>query len=144
VQREKYGDGALSIGADHVIDYTKEDFTATGEHYDLILDAVGNRTVSDNVRALRPHGICVVVGFTSMRLMLQTQLRGRWVRADDKRLVSFTAQSNQADLLALNELIESGKVKAVIDRRCRFGELSEALGYVEEGHARGKVVVTMG
>ena len=133
-----------SIGADHVIDYTKENFTAGGERYDLILDAVGNHPSVDLVGSLRPGGTCVVVGFTNMRLMLQTRMRGpRIARRVGKRMESFTAHSDREDLETLNRLFEEGKLKPVIEKTCPFEELPQALGYVEEGHAHGKVVVAV-
>lgn len=134
-----------SIGADQVIDYTREDFTQTGQRYDLIFDAVGNRSVADYQRALSTNGICSVAGFTTMSHLFQVMLLGAWVsRRGDKKIGQMpTAQSNQADLVLLKELLEAGKVVPVIDRRYSLSEVAEAIRYLEEGHARGKVVITV-
>lgn len=134
-----------SIGADYVIDYTKEDFTKNGKYYDLILDVVGNRSVSDYMRALTPNGSCVIVGFTSMRLLLQHIFMGKWVSKPGKKQVGLmeTVQINKEDLTFMKELIETGKVKPVIDRRYPLTDVAEAIRYLEKGHARGKIVITM-
>jgi NADPH:quinone reductase-like Zn-dependent oxidoreductase len=130
-------DMVRSIGADHVIDYTKEDFTQTGQRYDLIFDAVGNRSVSDLKRALSPNGICSVAGFTRSRLFQVMLLGGKKVGLME------TAYSNKKDLLFIKDLLEAGKVVPVIDRSYPFSETSEAIRYLEKGHAQGKVVITM-
>jgi len=134
-----------SIGADYVIDYTKEDFTKNGKYYDLILDVVGNRSVSDYMRALTPNGSCVIVGFTSMRLLLHHMFKGKWVSKPGKKQVGLmeTVQINKEDLTFMKELIEAEKVKPVIDRRYPLTDVAEAIRYLEKGHARGKVVITM-
>jgi NADPH:quinone reductase-like Zn-dependent oxidoreductase len=134
-----------SIGADHVIDYTKEDFTRSGQQYDLIYDAVGNLSVSDLQRALRPNGRGVVAGFTSMARLFQLIVLGGWVsrRGTQKIGLMGTAQANQKDLLVIKELVETGKVVPVIDRRYPLSETAEAIRYLEAGHARGKVIVTV-
>lgn len=125
-----------SIGADEVIDYTHEDFTRNGKRYDLIFDAVGNRSVSDLQRALSPDGICSVAGFTSLPLLFQTMfLGGRQVGLME------TARANKKDLLILKELLETGKIVPVIDRVYPLDEVPAAIGYLEQGHARGKVVI---
>lgn len=127
-----------SIGADHVIDYTQQDFTQTGQRYDLIFDAVGNRSVSDLKRALSPNGICSVAGFTSLSRLFQTMLLG------GKRVgMMKTAKANKEDLVFIKELLEAGKVVPVIDRSYPLAETAEAIRYLERGHARGKVVVTV-
>jgi len=131
-------DMVRSIGADHVIDYTKEDFTRTGQRYDLIFDAVGNRSVSDLKRALSPNGICSVAGFTSLSRLFQVMLLG-----GKKVGLMETAYSNKKDLLFIKDLLEAGKVVPVIDRSYPFGETPEAIRYLEKGHAQGKVVITM-
>ena len=133
------------IGADHVIDYTREDFTQSGKQYDLIFDAVGNRTVGDLRRALAPKGIGSVAGFTSMSLLMQMALVGAWVSmTGDKKIgMMATATANKPDLLFLKDLLEAGKIKPVIDRCYSFNETAEALRYLETGHARGKVVISM-
>jgi 2-desacetyl-2-hydroxyethyl bacteriochlorophyllide A dehydrogenase len=127
-----------SIGADHVIDYTKEDFTQTGQRYDLIFDAVGNRSVSDYRRALSPNGICAVAGFTSLSRLFQVMFLG-----GKKIGLMETAKANKKDLLFIRELLESGKVVPVIDRAYPLSEVPEAIRYLEGGHARGKVVITV-
>ncbi|MCK4789056.1 MAG: NAD(P)-dependent alcohol dehydrogenase [Desulfobacteraceae bacterium] len=134
-----------SIGADHVIDYTKEDFTKNGKHYDLIIDVVGNRSVSDYKRALIRNGRCVIVGFTSMGRLLQHALQGAWSSITGNKKVGLmgTAQMNKEDLTFVKKLIEAGKVKPVIDRRYPLSDVAEAIRYLEKGHARGKVVITV-
>jgi len=127
-----------SIGADHVIDYTGEDFTQNGQRYDLIFDAVGNRSVSDLQRALTPDGICSVAGFTSLSGLFQVMLLG-----GKKVGLMETAKGNKKDLLFLRELLEAGKVIPVIDRTYSLSEVPEAIRYLEEGHAQGKVVITV-
>ena len=127
-----------SIGADHVIDYTQEDFTQTGQRYDLIFDAVGNRSVSDLWRALSPNGICAVAGFTSLSRLFQVMFIG-----GKKIGLMETAKGNKKDLLFIKELLEAGKVIPVIDRMYPLQEVPEAIRYLEAGHARGKVIVTV-
>jgi NADPH:quinone reductase-like Zn-dependent oxidoreductase len=136
-----------SIGADHVIDYTKEDFTRTGHRYDFILDNVANRSLSDLRRALTPKGTLVPNG---------GGFDHRWV-AGGGRLISaklsfaflsqnvrtFVASSKHENLVALSELIEAGKVTPVIDRTYPLAETRQAISYVGRGHARGKVVITV-
>ena len=134
-----------SIGADHVIDYTKEDFTNNGQKYDLIFDAVGNRSVSDIKRALSPNGICAVAGFTTLSRLFQVILLGAWVSKTGSKKIGLmeTAKPNKKDLVFIKELLETGKVVAVIDRTYPLSEVPEAIRYLEEGHARGKVVITL-
>jgi len=127
-----------SLGADHVIDYTREDFTRNGQRYDLIFDAVGNRSVSDLRRALSPDGICSVAGFTSLPLLFQVMLRG-----GKKVGLMETAKANKKDLFILKELLETGKVMPVIDRTYALNETAEAIRYLETGRARGKVIITV-
>ena len=127
-------------------DYTQEDFTKNGQTYDLIFCAVGNRSAADYKRALNPKGICVVAGFTTMPHMLfQVLFLGAWVtRSGDKKIgVMGTANPNKKDLVFIEELLEDGKVVPVIDRHYTLGEVAEAIRYLEEGHARGKVVITV-
>jgi NADPH:quinone reductase-like Zn-dependent oxidoreductase len=134
-----------SLGADHVIDYMQEDFTKNGQRYDLIFDAVGNRSVSDYKRALSPNGICAVAGFTTLPHLFQVLVLGSWVsRTGSKKIGQMeTAKPNQKDLVFMKELLEAGKVVPVIDRRYPLREVPEAIRYLEEGHAKGKVVITM-
>lgn len=131
-------DMVRSIGADHVADYTKEDFTQNGQKYDLIFDAVGNRSVSDYQRALSPSGICAVAGFTSLSRLFQFMLLG-----GKKVGLMETAKGNKKDLLFIKELLEAGKVVPVIDRCYPFSEVADAIRYLETGHAKGKVVITV-
>jgi NADPH:quinone reductase-like Zn-dependent oxidoreductase len=134
-----------SIGADHVIDYTQADFTKNGQRYDLILDAVGNRSVSDLKRALRPNGICAVAGFTTLSRLFQVIFLGAWVSRTGSKKIGLmeTAKPNQTDLILIKELLEAGKVVPVIDRCYPLSEVPEAIRYLEAGHARGKVVITV-
>ena len=127
-----------SIGADHVIDYTKEDFTQNGQHYDLIFDAVGNRSVADYERALSPNGICAVAGFTNLSRLFQFMFLG-----GKKVGLMATAKGNKKDLLFIKELLETGKIVPVIDRCYPFSEVADAIRYLEAGHAQGKVVITV-
>lgn len=132
-----------SIGADHVIDYTQEDFTKNEGRYDLIYDAVGNRSVSDLKRALSPEGRCVIVGFKSLWRLFEQMLLGAWVsRTAPKEIGSMgIAVPNKKDLVFIKELLEAGKVTPVIDRRYLLSETAEAIRYLEKGHARGKVII---
>ena len=132
-----------SIGADHVIDYTQEDFTNNGRRYDLIYDAVGNRSVSDLKRALRPQGRCVIAGFTTMLRLLEHILLGAWVTRTGEKTIGLmgTAVPNKKDLLFAKELLEAGEIVPVIDRCYPLGETADAIRYLEKGHARGKVVI---
>ncbi len=134
-----------SLGADNVIDYTCEDFTENEQEYDLVIDNVGNRTVSDLLRVLHSGGTCVIVGFTSMGRMLQHTLMGpllararniKWVPSDSDEPV-------KEHIERLKKLIEDGKIVPFIDRQYPLNELANAIGYVETGHARGKVVITV-
>jgi NADPH:quinone reductase-like Zn-dependent oxidoreductase len=135
-----------SIGANQVVDYTREDFTKSGQGYDIILDAVGNRSLSACRRVLNPKGILVMAGGTAGRWMIGPLTRGirasvvsRFVR---QQMVGILAKSNQQDLTVLGELMATGKVTPVIDRRYSLSKVPEAILYLEAGHARGKVVIT--
>lgn len=127
-----------SIGADYVIDYTKEDFTQNDQRYDLIFDTVGNLSISGCKRVLSPNGICSVAGFTTMSHLFAVMLFG-----GKKVGMMETASSNKKDLLFLKELLEAGKVVPVIDRSYPLSETAEAIRYLETGRARGKAVVTV-
>ncbi|MEX2281948.1 MAG: NAD(P)-dependent alcohol dehydrogenase [Gemmatimonadota bacterium] len=132
-----------SIGADHVIDYTKGDFTKSAQRYDLIVAANGYHPIWDYRRALRPGGIYVMTG-GSLAQALQAMLLGPWLSMVGGRKMGNSAMKpNQADLAYLKELIEAGKLKPVVDRRYRLTEVPEAIRYLEEQHARGKVVITV-
>jgi NADPH:quinone reductase-like Zn-dependent oxidoreductase len=134
-------DMVRSIGADHVIDYTQEDFTQTGQRYDLILDNVASRSFSDLRRALTPQGIIIPnSGHSGMGYIIKAFVRSAFVRQQGR---SFIAIPNNEDLVVLKELVESGKVTPVIDRTYPLSETPEAFRYLDEGHARGKVVITV-
>ena len=135
---------ARSIGADQVIDYTNEDFTRNGRTYDIIFDIAGNRSISDYKRALKPNGICVVAGFSKnpLRRLMKVLLLGRlWPTGSKKILFMGIAKVNSEDLAFLAELLESGKVMPVIERRYSLGEAGQALRYLSQRHARGKIVI---
>ncbi len=139
-------DAARSMGADHVIDYTREDFTRTSERHDLMLDVAANRTLAHCRRALTPRGTYVLIGGG----------HGRWVgglprffttRAlspfVSQRMRAFFATRSHEDMVYVKNLLESGKVTPIIDRTYALSETSQAISYIEEGHAQGKVVITV-
>ena len=128
-----------SLGADHVIDYTQEDFTRSGQRYDLLVDCVGNHPLSTCRRVMSPTGTYVMVGGPLIR-MLTVGVLSRVVR---QSLVAFIASPNAADLIYMKELIEAEKLTPVIDRCYTLDEAPEAMRYLAEGHARGKVVLRM-
>jgi NADPH:quinone reductase-like Zn-dependent oxidoreductase len=136
-------DMVRSIGADRVIDYTSEDFTQTAQLYDLILDNVGNRSFSDIKRILGPNGTYLLNAYSPalmLKLILQSKnskIRGQTMRGSD------VLKSNQSDLEFLKELLEAGHIVSVIDRVYPLSEVAEAIRYLEGGHARGKVVITL-
>jgi NADPH:quinone reductase-like Zn-dependent oxidoreductase len=140
-------DVVRSLGADHVIDYTRADFAEGGQRYDVILDIGGNSSLSRLRRALTPRGTLVIVG---------GETGGRWLGGTDRqiralmlspflgqKLGTFISKENHKDMLVLKELIEAGKVTPVIDRTYPLSDVPQAIRYVEEGHARGKVVITV-
>lgn len=130
-----------SIGADHVIDHTKEDFTRSGRRYDLILDNVASHSLRECRRALTPGGIHIPnSGHAGMGYVFRAFASSLFVRGQGR---PYLSKPNQKDLVVLKDLIGSGKVVPVIDRTYPLSETPEALGYVGEGHARGKVVITM-
>jgi NADPH:quinone reductase-like Zn-dependent oxidoreductase len=132
-----------SLGANHVIDYTREDFTKNGKQYDLILDVIAHRSVFAYQRALRPNGGCFVVG-GSLATFFQILLLGPWIRRTTSRKIRILAvQRNRKDLVSITELCEAGKIVPVIDRRYPLSEVPEALRYLGEGRAKGKVVITV-
>jgi NADPH:quinone reductase-like Zn-dependent oxidoreductase len=137
-------DMARSIGADHVIDYTQEDFTKNGQQYDLILAVNGYHPISDYQRALSPQGTYVMSGGSNAQ-MFQAMLQGPWISRTGSKKMGFLGVSkvNQRDLVFMKELLETGKVVPVIDRRYPLHETAEAIRYLEEGHAQGKVVITV-
>jgi NADPH:quinone reductase-like Zn-dependent oxidoreductase len=136
-----------SLGADHVIDYTKEDFTKTDQLYDLIVDNVGNRSLSECRRVLKPKGTFVLVGggganeqglIGPMAKPIKLMLVSPFV---SQKLGMILAQLNHDDLAFLADLMQSGKVKPVIDRTYKLSDVPEAIKYLEQGHARGKVII---
>jgi NADPH:quinone reductase-like Zn-dependent oxidoreductase len=138
-----------SIGADRVIDYTKEDFTKSGQRYDVILDCVANHSLSAFRRVLSPRGTYIMIGAEDgggrwmigfLARLLQAAVRSRF---GSQKLVMVGAKITKEDLAILGELMKSGKVTPVIDRRYGLRETPEAMRYVEQGHAHGKVVITM-
>lgn len=132
-----------SLGADHVIDYTKEDFTQNADKYDLILGVNGSRPILAYKRVLKPNGIFVHVGGAESQ-MYQTLMLGPFISmTGNKQMSNLLQKSNQEDLNILRELLADGKVKSVIDRRYKLNEVAEAFRYFEEGHAQGKVVITI-
>ena len=136
-------DQARSLGADHVIDYNKENFTQNGQQYDLILAANGYHSLSAYKRALAPKGIYVMAG-GSMSQIFQAMLMGSWMsETGGKKMGGVSAKRSQKDLVIIKELLEAGKVVPVIDRRYPLSEAAEALRYLGAGHARGKVVITV-
>jgi NADPH:quinone reductase-like Zn-dependent oxidoreductase len=138
-------DMACSIGADHAIDYTQEDFTQNGQRYDLILAVNGYHPILNYRKALSPKGILVVAG-GSMNQIFQALLLGPLVSRIGSKKMGFMgiAKINQKDLVFMGELLEAGKVVPVIDRCYPLSEVTEAIRYLAEGHAQGKVVITMG
>jgi len=136
-------DQAYSLGADHVIDYTREDFTQKGQQYDLILAANGYHSLSAYKRALTPKGTYVMAG-GSMAQIFQAMLMGSWMsETAGRKMGGVSAKRSQKDLAVLKELLEAGKIAPVIDRCYPLSEAAEALRYLGKGHAKGKVVVTM-
>jgi len=128
-----------SIGADHVIDYTQEDFTQKEQRYDLILDSAANRSISDYTRALSPKGSYVSVAFNPSALFLGPLIS----MTGSKKVSQLSHKPNVKDLVFMKELIEAGKVAPVIVRRYPLSETAEAFRYFEEGHPSGKVVITV-
>src|SRR5829696_8764859 len=135
------------IGANHVIDYTQEDFAEGEQRYDLILDIGGNSSLARLRRALAPRGTLIIVG---------GETDGRWLGGTDRqlralmlspfvgqKLGTFVSSENHEDMLVLKELVEAGKVTPIIDRIYPLSEVPEAIRYLEEGHARGKVVISV-
>src|SRR5205809_1928019 len=139
-----------SIGADHVIDYTKEDFTKGDQRYDVIFDNVCNHTFAERRHVLTPNGICVLAGIGGAGLHPETwgrivgtfkaSLLSRFV---DQKFVRYVTKTDKEDLKLLSDLMQTGKVTPVIDRTYKLSETAEAMRYFEEGHARGKVVIAV-
>ncbi len=135
-------DVVRSIGADHVLDYTTDDFATLGRRFDLILAANGDRSIWDYRRALSANGTYVMSGGSTRQLM-DALLFGPFLSMGPQKLGNLLVKPSQADLLFLKELCDAGKVKPLIDRRFPLSEVPAAIRYVEDGHARGKVVITV-
>ena len=140
-------DIARSLSADHVIDYIQEDFTRGDQRYDLLLDVAGSRSWSECKRVLTPQATLVIVGGPKSNRLLgplghlvKVRLAAVW---SSRKVVFFIAKFNKADMVVLRELLESGKMTSVIDRRYELSEIADAFRYLGEGHARGKVVITV-
>lgn len=132
-----------SLGAEHTIDYTREDFTRSGKQYDLILDLIAHRSVFAYQRALRPKGTCFFVG-GSLAVIFQILLLGPLIKAATSKSVRMlVVPQNRKDLIAVTQLCEAGTIVPAIDRRYSFNEVPEAMRYVVEGHAKGKVVIRL-
>jgi len=139
-----------SLGADHVIDYTKEDFTKSDQQYDVILDNVGTQPLSGFRRVLKPKGICVMIGgggpndaglIGPLARPIKTMLMSPFI---SQKMGMMMAELNKKDLTILGDMMQSGTVKPVIDRTYPLSQIAEAIRYLEQGHARGKVVITIG
>src|SRR2546427_2669368 len=132
-----------SLGADHVIDYTREDFTKNGKQYDMVLDVVAHRSVFAYKRALRPNGSYFMDG-GSVATLFQILLLGPWIRRTaGKKIHVLAVRPNLKDMVHVTELCEAGKVVPVIERRYTLSEVPEATRYLGEGYAKGKVVITV-
>ncbi len=131
-----------SIGFDHVIDYTREDFTKNGQHYDLILDAKTNRSMFDYTRVLSRNGVYVTVGGSTARLF-QALFLGPWISMFRKKHIRIVALKTNKDLAYMNALFEAGKVNPVIDGPFKLDEFAEAFGIFSKSQHKGKVVITM-
>jgi NADPH:quinone reductase-like Zn-dependent oxidoreductase len=135
-------DMVRSIGADHVIDYIHEDFTKSGQRYDLILDVVVSHSISDYKRALRPKGILRMVG-GSMGRVFKAAILGPLISRSKKMSIVVWRPNKKEDMVFLTELLEAGKVVPIIDRRYPLSEVAEAFRYFEEGHHQGKLVINV-
>jgi NADPH:quinone reductase-like Zn-dependent oxidoreductase len=136
-----------SIGADHVIDYTREDFTRSDRRYDLMLDVAGSRSWSECRRVLNPQATLVIVGAPKGNRLIGplshiVKVRLAALRSSQK-VVFFIAKFNKPDMVVLGELLEAGKVRPVIDRRYELSDTADAFRYMGEGHAQGKIVITV-
>jgi NADPH:quinone reductase-like Zn-dependent oxidoreductase len=133
-----------SLGADRVIDYTQEDFTQGSQRYDLIFDLVANHSLSECRQVLNPNGICVIAGAKTLTvLMARTMAAPLLSRQAKQKFIVFIAKLKKKDLAVLSDLMTTGKVKPVIDQRYRLSETADAIRYLEQGHARGKIVITV-
>jgi NADPH:quinone reductase-like Zn-dependent oxidoreductase len=138
-----------SLGADHVIDYTKDDFTKGAERYDVVIDNVGNRSLSECRSVLKPNGIYVLIGggganeqgfLGGLAKALNAAVYSKFVK---QKMGMMMADSNQKDLAVLADMVQSGKMKPVIDKTYQLADVPEAIRYLEAGHARGKVIITV-
>jgi NADPH:quinone reductase-like Zn-dependent oxidoreductase len=139
-------DNARMMGADHVVDYTQEDVTKNGQSYDLIIQVNGYHSILDYRRALSPKGTYVMVGGSkAVRGLLEAIILGGLISKIGSKKMGFMgiAKINQKDLVFLKELLEAGKIEPIIDRRYTLQEVPEAFRYFEEGHAKGKVIITL-
>ncbi len=134
---------ALTIGADHVIDYTQEDFTKKSRKYDLVFAANGYHPLSAYKRTLTPDGIYVMAGGTTAQIFQSMLFSSIMSETSGRKMVGVSAKRNQMDLLNLKELFETGKVKSIIDKQYPLSDAADALRYLGEGHAQGKTVITM-
>lgn len=133
-----------SLGADHLIDYTKEDYTSNGRQYDRILDVIAHRSVSDYKRALKPGGTFAMIGGSMGGLLLQLLFYGPFIAMfSNKKLGIMGYKPNRMDLEFLNQLFEEGKVVPIIDRSYSLEEVPAALQYLGDGHAKGKIVISI-
>ena len=130
-------DMVRSIGADDVIDYTKEDFTQSAQRYDLVFDVVAKSSFSDCRPILKPHGRYVTTAFSPGLALKAKMVRG------DKKMIPMVANPTRSDLIFLKDLLEAEKLKPVIDRRYRLEQVPEAIRYLEEGHVKGKLIITV-
>lgn len=136
-------DTARSMGADHTIDYTREDFTKSGKHYDLIIGANAYHSIFDYRRAMSPNGIYVMVGGGWVQILQAILLGPLLSLIGSRKFGFFIARINQTDLVLLKDFLAAGRIVPVIDRRYPLSEVAEALRYLEQGHAQGKVVITL-
>jgi len=136
-------DTARSLGADHVIDYTQEDFRKSGQRYDLIVGVNAHHSIFDYLSALRPDGTYVAIGGGLPQIFQAMLLAPLLSRIGNKKTCFFVANINQKDLVFLKELMEAGKLVPVIDRRYPLSEAADAIRYLEKGHAQGKIVLTL-
>jgi NADPH:quinone reductase-like Zn-dependent oxidoreductase len=136
-------DQARSLGADHVIDYTQQDFTRNGQQYDLILAVNGYHPITAYRRALTPRGIYVMAGGTPAQIFQAMILGPRLSKSGGVKMAGLSAKTSKEDLLFLKEILEAGVIAPAIDRCFPLKETAEALRYLGQGHARGKVVISV-
>lgn len=140
---------ARTLGADHVIDYTKEDFTKREERFDLLFDNVNNHSMAERRRILKPNGICVLAGVGGagspdlLRRIFGNLAVALWSRMTDHKFAQYTTRMDQGDLKLLSDLMAQGKVKPFVEKTYPMSETPNAMRYFEEGHARGKIVITI-